>query len=82
MNTLSSPNLACHYCQHYSPEGRRGGHCQRLGAPVSGEWKACSLMIPSFSSSMELLAMHHQPKPIVSSDIETTPTQRVLAPAL
>ena len=29
--------------------GRRGGECQRLGIPVQGRWKACSLAIPALS---------------------------------
>ncbi len=46
---------ACRYCQYYKPEGRRGGLCQQLGAPVQGSWKACSLAIPPFAPSWESL---------------------------
>ncbi len=78
MKTSSKPTLACRFCQHYSPEGRRGGYCQRLGAPVSGEWKACSLMIPSFSSAIEVLSTSHQ-QTIKTYRIDAAPTHRVLA---
>jgi len=78
---MSTPTLACRYCQHYSPEGRRGGHCQQLGAPVRGEWKACSLMIPSFSSAMDVLAISHHSEAVPTyKRIETAPTHRVLTP--
>ncbi|MCF2149387.1 hypothetical protein IQ276_023735 [Desmonostoc muscorum LEGE 12446] len=46
---------ACKYCRHYQPEGRRGGMCQQLGAPVQASWKACSLAIPPFAPSWETL---------------------------
>ena len=46
---------ACRYCRHYQPEGRRGGICQKLGAPVQGSWKACNLGIPAFAPSWETL---------------------------
>ncbi|MDZ8184259.1 MAG: hypothetical protein RMX96_05270 [Nostoc sp. ChiSLP02] len=46
---------ACRYCRHYQPEGRRGGMCQQLGAPVQASWKACSLAIPAFAPSWETL---------------------------
>ncbi|KAI9133056.1 hypothetical protein ON05_006770 [Acaryochloris sp. CCMEE 5410] len=82
MKNLSSPTFACRYCQHYSPEGRRGGQCQRLGAPVRGEWKACSLMIPSFSSTIEVLSVSHQQKSIEPYRLETVSARRVLTPTL
>ncbi|MEH2096012.1 hypothetical protein, partial [Nostoc sp.] len=46
---------ACRYCRHYQPEGRRGGVCQQLGAPVQATWKACSLALPPFAPSWETL---------------------------
>jgi hypothetical protein len=46
---------ACRYCRHYQPEGRRGGMCQQLGAPVQATWKACSLALPPFAPSWETL---------------------------
>ena len=50
MKNLMSPKLTCRYCLHYSHEGRRGGQCQRLGAPVKGEWASCSLLVPCFAA--------------------------------
>ncbi|WP_373527717.1 hypothetical protein [Nostoc sp.] len=46
---------ACKYCRHYQPEGRRGGMCEQLGAPVKATWKACSLALPPFAPSWETL---------------------------
>ena len=46
----------CRHCHYYSPEGRRGGHCQQLGATVKGEWKACPIMIPAFAKTWEGVA--------------------------
>ncbi len=46
---------ACRYCRHYQPEGRRGGMCQQLSAPVQACWKACPLAIPAFAPSWETL---------------------------
>lgn len=64
-NTLTS---ACKYCRHYQPEGRRGGMCQKLSAPVQSGWKACSLAIPAFAPTWESLEDAWSlplPKPIV-----------------
>jgi hypothetical protein len=44
---------ACRHCRHYMPEGRRGGLCQQLSVPVQGQWKACSLAVSPFGSSLE-----------------------------
>jgi hypothetical protein len=46
---------ACRYCRHYQPEGRRGGMCQQLGAPVQASWKACSFALPAFAPTWETL---------------------------
>jgi hypothetical protein len=46
--TLTS---ACRYCRYYKPEGRRGGSCQMLGAPVESNWKACSLAASPFTTT-------------------------------
>ncbi|MBK4728641.1 hypothetical protein JJD41_01890 [Oxynema sp. CENA135] len=40
----------CRYCQHYQIEGRRGGSCHKLGVPVRGDWKTCSLALPIFGT--------------------------------
>ena len=50
MDTRISPPLACRYCHYYQIQGRRGGHCHKLGAPVKGEWESCSLMTMSFTN--------------------------------
>lgn len=55
MKPTNSLTSACRYCRHYKPEGRRGGTCQQLGAPVQASWKACSLALPPFAPSWETL---------------------------
>ncbi|WP_071599800.1 hypothetical protein [Mastigocladopsis repens] len=55
MKQMKSLTSACKYCRYYKPEGRRGGVCQQLGAPVRGNWKACALAIPPFAPSWESL---------------------------
>jgi hypothetical protein len=54
MKTNMAVRLACRYCRHYAPEGRRGGTCQKLGVQVRGSWTACSLVQPSFSPVSEV----------------------------
>ena len=46
---------ACRSCRYYTPEGRRGGHCQQLGVPVRGGWEACAIAIPAFAPTGENL---------------------------
>jgi hypothetical protein len=55
MKSIQSLTSACRYCRHYQPEGRRGGTCGQLGAPVQGSWKACSFALPPFAPSWESL---------------------------
>ncbi|MEH2249826.1 hypothetical protein [Nostoc sp.] len=55
MKPIKFLTSACKYCRHYQPEGRRGGMCQLLGAPVQATWKACSLALPPFAPSWETL---------------------------
>ncbi len=55
----------CSRCSHYTPEGRRGGHCDQLGVPVKGRWKACSLAVPVFLTSLsELQPLELLPRPL------------------
>ncbi|MGH1396622.1 MAG: hypothetical protein ACRAVC_21695 [Trichormus sp.] len=55
MKPINYLTSACRYCRHYKPEGRRGGNCQKLGAPVQASWKACSFALPPFAPSWETL---------------------------
>ncbi len=43
----------CGLCRFYSHEGRRGGFCSQLNAPVSSEWKACCLAVSPFQEASE-----------------------------
>lgn len=47
--------MACRYCRYYSPEGRRGGICQKLMTPVKSNWKSCSLASHPFAPTWENL---------------------------
>jgi hypothetical protein len=72
MKNIKFLTSACKYCRYYKPEGRRGGNCQQLGAPVLGSWKACSLALPPFAPSWETLEevwILPQPKPVLASAI-------------
>ncbi|NJL81149.1 MAG: hypothetical protein HC836_25425 [Richelia sp. RM2_1_2] len=55
MKSTQISTSACRNCRYFSPEGRRGGVCQQLGAPVRGSWKACSLAASPFAPSWESL---------------------------
>lgn len=55
MESLNSPATTCQHCRHYTPQGRRGGMCQRLSVPVTSSWKSCPLMVPPFAPSWERL---------------------------
>jgi len=54
-NCLASTCGSCRYCRYFTPEGRRGGHCEQLGVPVQSKWTACMLALPPFAPSWETL---------------------------
>lgn len=70
MNTCSVST--CRSCRYYTPEGRRGGQCQQLSAPVCGSWKSCSLAFPPFAPSWE-----HLEKLISLDSHESVPARAV-----
>ncbi|MDX2254186.1 MAG: hypothetical protein NW214_01585 [Pseudanabaenaceae cyanobacterium bins.39] len=53
MNSLDNQVTACRLCQHYKPEGRRGGMCNRLDVPVLANWESCSLAAHPFELSWQ-----------------------------
>ncbi|QDZ40215.1 hypothetical protein FRE64_09800 [Euhalothece natronophila Z-M001] len=53
MRTTNNFPSACRYCRHYAPQGHRGGMCQKLSAPVRGDWQACSLAHSPFMPTWE-----------------------------
>lgn len=55
MKTANFLASSCRYCRYYQSEGRRGGMCQQLGAPVQSQWKACPLATHPFNSTWENL---------------------------
>ncbi len=48
MDIPASAVTGCQRCHHYTPQGRRGGHCSQLNVPVQGRWQPCPLAIPAF----------------------------------
>lgn len=54
MKSMKCQTSLCSRCHHYTPEGRRGGVCGLLNAPVKGSWKACSLAMPVFFESVPM----------------------------
>ncbi|WP_204105901.1 MULTISPECIES: hypothetical protein [Spirulina sp. CCY15215] len=50
MNLTKPLISACRHCRFYTPEGRRGGTCQKLNVPVQSCWKACSLAAHPFAT--------------------------------
>ncbi|HEY9881501.1 MAG TPA: hypothetical protein V6D29_23810 [Leptolyngbyaceae cyanobacterium] len=62
---MKSRTSSCSLCRHYTPEGRRGGHCGQLGVSVQGRWQACSLAVPVFMKPMPALEVLEKiPQPI------------------
>lgn len=55
MTSSNACASACKFCRYYQPEGRRGGICHQLSAPVKAAWKACALAMPAFASPWETL---------------------------
>ncbi len=53
MNSSGNSITACRLCQHYGPEGRRGGLCGKLNVPVLAKWDACSLATHPFETSWQ-----------------------------
>jgi hypothetical protein len=75
MKPIKFSTSACRYCRYYQPEGRRGGACQQLGAPVQATWKACSLALPPFAPSWESLEDSWSlpdAKPVLTPTLKTT----------
>lgn len=43
----------CGLCRFYTHEGRRGGVCERLSAPVAASWTACELAASPFDRAAQ-----------------------------
>ena len=52
MDTTHVDVSGCQRCHHYTPQGRRGGHCSQLNVPVQGKWQPCPLAMPVFLSPL------------------------------
>jgi len=55
MKLIKRLTSTCRYCRYYQPQGRRGGMCEKLSAPVQGVWKACPLALAAFAPAWETL---------------------------
>lgn len=53
MPSLKCEVSRCGLCRFYTPEGRRGGLCSQLSAPVNSQWKACCLAVSPFLEASE-----------------------------
>lgn len=69
-----SASSACRHCRYYTPEGRRGGHCNQLNVAVQSSWKACSLALPPFVTTWENIEelMVWQQRSLVAQEIPVT----------
>lgn len=54
MTALKCGASRCGLCRFYSHEGRRGGQCSQLSAPVNSQWKACCLAASPFEETSQL----------------------------
>ena len=55
MKLIKRLTSTCRYCRYYQPQGRRGGMCEKLSAPVQGVWKACPFVMSAFAPAWETL---------------------------
>ncbi|MGL5509248.1 MAG: hypothetical protein ACRDB1_06490 [Microcoleaceae cyanobacterium] len=72
MKSTDNCQMSCRHCCYFIPEGRRGGQCQRLSAPVESHWGVCSLALPPFAPSWETLEnimVWHQPAITLDSQL-------------
>ncbi len=83
MTALKCGASRCGLCRFYSHEGRRGGQCSQLSAPVNSQWKACCLAASPFGEPSQ-----HTLKPIAgitawsaSAHVTSTVDSPVQAPA-
>jgi hypothetical protein len=80
MKPVNNTVSACRHCRLYRAEGRRGGHCQQLGVPVQGGWKACSLAETPFATSWkQLTGITSWP---MVSDLQEQTTQDLSLPTI
>ena len=51
MASLKGGISRCGLCRFYAHEGRRGGLCSQLNAPVDSKWTACRLGVSPFEKA-------------------------------
>ena len=79
MDSSDTSITACRLCQHYNPEGRRGGFCGKLDVPVRATWDACSLAAHPFETPWqpdgEFNSLFHDSLATISSHLESSPLE-------
>lgn len=65
MAVLKGGVSRCGLCRFYNHEGRRGGICSRLDAPVAATWDACGLVESPFEQSKGAMANQRADKWLV-----------------
>lgn len=76
MESAGSRALCCGRCAHYTPEGRRGGHCDQLNVVVKSGWKSCPLAAPVFLTPLPPLAAALPRLQPLALTLAETPTDR------
>ena len=61
MTTSKGEVSRCGLCRFYAHQGRRGGMCERLSAPVAAKWESCVLSALPFEKD------HPQPTAAIAS---------------
>lgn len=56
MNVNQTGLSCCQRCRFYTLQGRRGGYCNQLNAPVQAKWAACTLAAPVFMPPLTAVA--------------------------
>ena len=69
MASLKGGISRCGLCRFYAHEGRRGGLCSQLNAPVQSKWTACSLGVSPFEK-VESWGSAHSPATIGSMEMK------------
>jgi hypothetical protein len=80
MKLIKSLTSTCRCCRYYQPQGRRGGMCEKLSAPVQGVWKACPFALAAFVTSWETLEGSYNASPVarpVFAASQTIPSQPI-----
>ncbi|MGD1850857.1 MAG: hypothetical protein ACFCBU_09700 [Cyanophyceae cyanobacterium] len=70
---------SCRHCRHYTPEGRRGGHCGQLDALVRGDWKACPFAVSAFPTHWNVAESEPTPLERSADSVSANPIPTIAA---